>query len=225
MKVTTELNRNGELCPACGEGRLTSRVLREEIEYKGVHGEVPVHYSVCDYCGSELAGSAESRANKRAMTVFKKQVEGLLTGEEIRALRKSFELSQGLAAELFGGGKVAFSRYESDDITQSAAMDSLLRLCAANSSNLLLLAIQKKIDDLPDGFIAKIKAKYFMEDILTMGRKIQYELDSDKFLSKLGSNLSGKHSVHAANNDIYMNSNSQKLATVTEMQAWKEAAA
>lgn len=132
-------------------------------------------------------------------------------------------MTQGLAAELFGGGKVAFSRYESDDITQSTAMDSLLRLCAANSSNLLLLAIQKKID-LPDGFVAKLKAKYFMEDILTMGRRIQYELDSDRFLGKHSSDLSARHSVHAANNDIYMNSNRQKLATVTQIQPWKEAA-
>lgn len=226
--MKTELSRNGELCSACGEGRLISHVGKNEVEHEGIHGEISLHYSTCDYCGSELAGQAEAQANKRAMTVFRKSAEGLLTGSEIRILRKSFELTQALAAELFGGGKVGFSRYEHDDITQSVAMDSLLRLCAANSSNLLLLAVQKKID-LPDSFVAKVKAKYFLEQIANIAHTIQHQLDHNPFMGKLDddSSLDDKHRMPAANSDNYnnyMSNSSHKVAEVEEMRAWELAA-
>ena len=59
---------------------------------------------------------------------FRKRVDGLLTGAEITALRKQYNLTQGQAARLFGGGPVAFSKYENDDVAQSESMDNLLRL-------------------------------------------------------------------------------------------------
>jgi HTH-type transcriptional regulator/antitoxin MqsA len=62
------------------------------------------------------------------MVAFKKEVDGLLTGAEVRALRKRLGLKQAEAAKVFGGGIVAFSKYESDDVTQSEAMDKLMRL-------------------------------------------------------------------------------------------------
>ena len=59
---------------------------------------------------------------------FRKSVDGLLTGTEICALRDKYKLTQGQAAKLFGGGPVAFSKYENDDVSQSESMDTLLRL-------------------------------------------------------------------------------------------------
>jgi HTH-type transcriptional regulator/antitoxin MqsA len=68
------------------------------------------------------------RANKRTMLAFRKQVDGLLSCSEILALRKRYGLNQQQAARLFGGGPVAFSKYENDDVAHSEAMDKLLRL-------------------------------------------------------------------------------------------------
>ena len=96
----------------------------------GQQGTIESHYAVCDACGSEQAGAAEARFNKRAMIAFKKRVQGLLTGNEVRELRKRWELSQEEAAKAFGGGPVAFSKYEADDVMQSDAMDKLLRLAS-----------------------------------------------------------------------------------------------
>ena len=59
---------------------------------------------------------------------FRKSVDSLLTGAEITALRAKYQLTQAQAARLFGGGPVAFSKYENDDVAQSEAMDALLRL-------------------------------------------------------------------------------------------------
>ncbi|MEI8631612.1 type II toxin-antitoxin system MqsA family antitoxin [Vibrio sp. PP-XX7] len=88
------------------------------------------YYSVCDSCGCEQANAADIRQNKRAMIAFKKQVQGLLTGAEVRKLRQQWHLNQKEAARVFGGGPVAFSKYETDDVMQSDAMDKLLRLAA-----------------------------------------------------------------------------------------------
>ncbi|MGQ0596299.1 type II toxin-antitoxin system MqsA family antitoxin [Aquabacterium sp.] len=117
-----------ELCPLCGEGHVTAQVEQVENEYKGKSALLPQHFKQCDHCGSDFAGAAEAKLNKRALMAWRKAVDGLLTGAEIIALRHQYNLTQAQAAQLFGGGPVAFSKYENDDVAQSEAMDTLLRL-------------------------------------------------------------------------------------------------
>ncbi|WP_341936549.1 type II toxin-antitoxin system MqsA family antitoxin [Marinimicrobium sp. C2-29] len=116
------------VCPICEQGRLIAIEDMDDAEYGGVRRRLPLHYSECDVCGSETATPEQTRHNKRAMIAFKKEVDGLLTGQEIVALRKRLGLTQAQAAKLFGGGPVAFSKYEKDDVTQSESMDKLLRM-------------------------------------------------------------------------------------------------
>ena len=116
------------LCPLCEEGHTTLQYAQTEVEYSGQKGVIETQLRRCDVCESELVGDVEGRANKRAMIAFRKTVDGLLTGEEIRAIRDKYRLTQTQAAQLFGGGPVAFSKYENDDVAHSEAMDSLLRL-------------------------------------------------------------------------------------------------
>lgn len=117
-----------ELCPLCGEGHVTAQVEQVENEYKGKSALLPQHFKQCDHCGSDFAGAAEAKLNKRALMAWRKEVDGLLTGAAIIALRSQYNLTQAQAAQLFGGGPVAFSKYENDDVAQSEAMDTLLRL-------------------------------------------------------------------------------------------------
>lgn len=119
---------NKALCAICGEGHVTALTRAVETDYKGTKALLPMHYQLCDTCTSDYAGMAESKLNKRIVMAFRKQVDGLLTGDEITALRKQYKLTQAQAAQLFGGGPVAFSKYENDDVAQSEAMDTLLRL-------------------------------------------------------------------------------------------------
>ena len=119
---------NKALCPICSEGHVTAQTRTVETDYKGTKALLPMHYQLCDTCTSDYAGMAESKLNKRIVMAFRKLVDGLLTGDEIVALRKQYNLKQAQAAQLFGGGPVAFSKYENDDVAQSEAMDTLLRL-------------------------------------------------------------------------------------------------
>lgn len=124
------MNTSSAICPICGEGHLKAMAAKNAVEYKGHTVELATQYSVCDVCGSEQADTAQTRANKRAMIAFKKQVDGLLTGAEVRAIRERLGINQADASRIFGGGPVAFSKYENDDVMQSEAMNKLLRLAA-----------------------------------------------------------------------------------------------
>lgn len=133
------MSDSNNLCPICGEGKLHPEVSKNPVEYKGQTTELDLHFSLCDACGSEEADAVQTRVNKRRMIAFKKRVDGLLTGAEVRAIREKLGLRQAEAAQVFGGGPVAFSKYESDDVAQSEAMDRLLRLAAELPSAFSLL--------------------------------------------------------------------------------------
>jgi HTH-type transcriptional regulator/antitoxin MqsA len=67
----------------------------------------------------------------------------LLSGAEIAALRERYKLNQKQAARLFGGGPVAFSKYENDDVAHSEAMDKLLRLVLRSEESFWALVEQE----------------------------------------------------------------------------------
>jgi HTH-type transcriptional regulator/antitoxin MqsA len=132
MSSVTQLKggymQDKNLCPLCGEGQLTDSKCLNSVEYKGTTADINNYFSVCNACGSEQANAKQLRNNKRAMIGFKKQVDGLLTGIEVRLIREQLKITQAQASMIFGGGPVAFAKYEADDVTQSEAMDKLLRL-------------------------------------------------------------------------------------------------
>ncbi|WP_416425380.1 type II toxin-antitoxin system MqsA family antitoxin [Pseudomonas sp. App30] len=152
------MTTHAEMCPVCGEGNLCERESLEIVEYKGRSGEVKMVFSECTICGSDQASAAQSRINKRSVTAFKKRADGLLTGREIANLRAAMNLTQARAADVFGGGPVAFSKYENDDITQSESMDTLIRLAASVPSAREWLLSRP---DLDHPFISIFKPKTF----------------------------------------------------------------
>ena len=123
-----------ELCPICLEGHLTEMKDQETSEHNGVVGQTFLHFAECDTCGSEQANAKHLRLNKRSIVAFKKHADNLLVGSEIKVIREKLGINQKIAALLFGGGPVGFSKYENDDVTQSVAMDRLIRVVGDNPS-------------------------------------------------------------------------------------------
>jgi HTH-type transcriptional regulator/antitoxin MqsA len=140
QKRDIDMTHQNELCAICGEGHLHITVEASPATYKGATKDLPLYGSTCDACGSEQANAVDVRNNKRAMQAFKKEVDGLLTGAEIAAIRAQYGITQKQAAAIFGGGPVAFSKYEADDVTQSEPMDNSLRLCRAKLDSFIWLA-------------------------------------------------------------------------------------
>lgn len=133
------------LCPLCEEGYLHEHSGKVKVEYHGNTALLDSRYSLCDFCGAEQAAADQVRHNKRTMIAFKKTVDGLLSGSQVRAIRERFGITQSQAALIFGGGPVAFSKYESDDVMQSEAMDKLLRLADKIPEAFKCLAYEAKV--------------------------------------------------------------------------------
>ena len=117
-----------ENCPFCESLNLAVVVDENTHEIDGDPLMVAARSHVCEDCGAKFGNGSDMRFNARAMRAATKRVRKLLTGEEVRAIRERLRLTQQEAAALFGGGPVAFSKYESDDVAQSDAMNMLLRL-------------------------------------------------------------------------------------------------
>jgi HTH-type transcriptional regulator / antitoxin MqsA len=119
-------------CDACGEGTLTPAQKLRRIEYGGRLGDVLLRFNKCNVCRSELTDEEAAVQNRRAVNRFKKEVDGVPLGSHIKAMRLAAKLTQAEAGALFGGGPVAFSKYENDDLIPDRAMSTLLQLLIAD---------------------------------------------------------------------------------------------
>lgn len=123
-------------CPACGSESLGKTCALETVTFKGLEVNVPdISSTTCRNCGYTFATNKQHDTNvAAARTAFVQQraaakaAKGLLTGAQLRAMREALSLNQKEASELFGGGPVAFSKYENEDVSQSASMDRLVRV-------------------------------------------------------------------------------------------------
>jgi putative zinc finger/helix-turn-helix YgiT family protein len=116
------------ICADCGAEALQDKTDQEQFDYKGHTLTVEVEYSVCAECGAEAILPDQIKRNDCRTRDAWRKVDGLLTAQEIVALRKKLCLTQQHAAKFFGGGANAFSKYERGEVIQSAAMDKLMRL-------------------------------------------------------------------------------------------------
>lgn len=123
---------HGERCPICDMGNLKKEVVAEPFEYKGQKITIPNYIKYrCDKCGEAVVDNGTLRKSGKILKDFQRKVDGLLTGEEIKKIRKKLDLSQEELAEIIGGGLKSVARYESGQVCQSRGMDNLLRILDA----------------------------------------------------------------------------------------------
>jgi HTH-type transcriptional regulator/antitoxin MqsA len=116
-------------CKICKSEDISGFVEVEDISYKGKTLQVSIAYSVCNNCNREFVSKPQIIQNELALRAVKKTFDGLLSSEEIVRAREELSLTQEQAARVFGGGRNAFSKYERGEVSQSVAMDKLIRIC------------------------------------------------------------------------------------------------
>lgn len=117
------------ICPVCEAGTLSPITFRDTFQHGGREISVAdLEGYECPHCGADPIFEDQIRRNHARIADAKRKADGLLTGSEIKGLRERLRLTQKDAADLFGGGANAFSKYERGDVAQSASMDRLLRL-------------------------------------------------------------------------------------------------
>ena len=120
-----------ENCPICN-GKLEQQNKTIVYKYKNHSKEIVQPGKYCKECGEGFLSPADLKQSKKEIADFKREVDNLLTTEEIKRIRKKLRLTQEKASEFFGGGKRAFHKYETGEINQSKPLDILFRLLDKN---------------------------------------------------------------------------------------------
>jgi HTH-type transcriptional regulator / antitoxin MqsA len=117
-------------CPSCENGTLVHDIRDMNYSYKGESTVIPsVTGRYCTACDEMIMDAAESARTSVAMLDFNKQINAASVDPAfITAVRKKLALDQREAAEIFGGGVNAFSRYENGKTRPSLALVKLLKV-------------------------------------------------------------------------------------------------
>ena len=117
-------------CQNCAGAELVHDIRDIPYTYKGETTVIPtVTGDFCPACGEVVLTMAESNRVSALMLEFNKQVNAsIINPEFITNVRKKLDLDQREAAEIFGGGINAFSRYENGKTKPPLALVKLLRI-------------------------------------------------------------------------------------------------
>lgn len=117
-------------CPSCGVAELVRDTRDLPYTYKGEATTIPaVSGDFCPACDEAVLEAGESSRVSAAMLAFNKQVNASIVDPGfITAVRKKLALDQREAAEIFGGGVNAFSRYENGKTKPPLALVKLLKV-------------------------------------------------------------------------------------------------
>jgi putative zinc finger/helix-turn-helix YgiT family protein len=129
------------ICAECKKGVLVKKTGDYETAYIDHDGKsraltVPnVTWLECKDC-SEVILDDQSMSTIEA---GQRKARGLLTPQEIRALRERLDKTQKGMSELLGIGEKTYCRWESGSYIQSEAFDRYMRLLISNESNVYAL--------------------------------------------------------------------------------------
>ncbi|MDD1616388.1 MAG: HTH-type transcriptional regulator / antitoxin for MqsR toxin [Methylococcaceae bacterium NSP1-2] len=117
-------------CPSCAGADLVHDTRDMPYTYKGETTVIPtVTGEFCPACDESILDADESRRTMCFMLEFNKQVNASIVDPNfIISVRKKLLLDQREAAEIFGGGVNAFSRYESGKTKPPLALVKLLKI-------------------------------------------------------------------------------------------------
>jgi HTH-type transcriptional regulator / antitoxin MqsA len=114
-----------ETCRKCGSP-LVKHTKKEVFNYKNKSLSIDASFLKCSKCKTEIDMNAEERLKQRRRLEL--SVDGYLTDEDIRRIRKKLGLTQKEMEVKLGVGSKTFARYENLSVRQSRAMDNLLRI-------------------------------------------------------------------------------------------------
>ena len=117
-------------CPACGAAELIRDTRDVTYTYKGETTVIPdVTGDFCPACAEIILDVAQADSYGSAVRAFHKQVNAAIVDPDFIAhVRRKLHLDQREAAEIFGGGVNAFSRYENGKTKPPLSLIKLLKV-------------------------------------------------------------------------------------------------
>ena len=117
-------------CPSCGAAELIRDARDIAYTYKSETTMLPaVTADFCPACDESITDASQTKRVMDLMLTFNKQVNAAsIDPSYITTVRKKLDLDQREAAEIFGGGVNAFSRYENGKTKPPLALVKLLKM-------------------------------------------------------------------------------------------------
>lgn len=118
-------------CPYCGSRETESRTIFEPLSTKYGKGTYECALTHCMTCTREFETPEQSALNEKHVSALRQRLKNqgrTLDGMAIRIIREQLGFTQKEAANIFGGGEIAFSRYESDSVIMGQAAETLLKI-------------------------------------------------------------------------------------------------
>jgi HTH-type transcriptional regulator / antitoxin MqsA len=120
-------------CPVCGAAELIHDTREIPYSYKGETTILKTKGEFCPACGESIHDREDSERVMREMQSFIRKVNAAFVDPEfIVRVRKKLALDQREAAEIFGGGVNAFSRYENGTTKPPLALVKLFKVLDAH---------------------------------------------------------------------------------------------
>jgi HTH-type transcriptional regulator / antitoxin MqsA len=110
-------------CPSCGHNQMVTKICDEILSYGGK--SVILHNMKGNFCPECGEGVWDAESYRR---YTEEQTQLASVGAVIRGIRKHLGMTQIRMAEIFGVGKMAFSRYERGETAPAPAFVKLLRI-------------------------------------------------------------------------------------------------
>jgi HTH-type transcriptional regulator / antitoxin MqsA len=131
-------------CAACG-GAIGTDSDPVTVELRGIAVQVDgVEHGRCRTCGEAYFTLDAANAVQLEAARQLRRARGLLTPDEIRAIRASLGLTQAGFERLLGTGPKTVVRWEKGTVFQSATADRLMRLLAARPELAALLESDRR---------------------------------------------------------------------------------
>ena len=117
-------------CPCCGAAELIHDTRDMPYTYKGESATIPaVTGDFCPACGEVILNREHDDRYNEMLNQFQRQVNAAYVDPAyIATMRKRLDLDQRQAAEIFGGGVNAFSRYENGKTKPPLALVKLFKV-------------------------------------------------------------------------------------------------
>ena len=115
-------------CVNCDDEREAKiECVQEQMTHKGIAFTYPRYNLICLTCGKEIYDYDLERKNSLLRADAYRKAAGLLTSEEIKAIRLKYHCSQNEFSKILNLGDKAIAKYESGSI-QDSQIDSYIAL-------------------------------------------------------------------------------------------------
>jgi len=167
-------------CPVCDkEQEMVIIEKQETYPVKGLDIKVRAHVCTCAVCHEEVWDPDMDDDNLRTAYNEYRKIKGLLTPEEIRAIRQRYGVSQTTFAKVLGLGEKTIARYENGSL-QDEAQNNLI-LLASDPVNYHKLR-ERMEQCIEDNFAVTTDAVYnlFTRQLVPYRYSVSYHVESEE---------------------------------------------